>query len=172
MKSRMDVPRPTGRYGWGMLLGLFASLALAGPASVPILTVYKDAQCGCCSKWIDHLAAHGIVAQAVDLEAAALAQIKRAHGVGPQYQSCHTAVTADGLVFEGHVPAPTLARFLAEHPAGGRGLAVPGMPAGSPGMETGNRFTPYQVWQLDADGAGVYEDIRARAAQYAPGTRP
>lgn len=172
MKSTTDVPRPTGCYGWGMLLGLFVSLALAGPVPAPTLRVYKDAQCGCCSKWIDHLAAHGMVAQVVDLDAAALAEIKHAHGVEPQYRSCHTAVTAAGLVVEGHVPAPTLARFLAERPAGGRGLAVPGMPAGSPGMEMGDRFTPYQVWQLDADGAGVYEDIRARATQYAPGARP
>lgn len=172
MKNTKDVPRPTTRYFRGMLLWLSVSLAHAEPAPAPTLTVYKDAQCGCCSKWVDHLAAHGIVAQAVDLDAAALAEVKRAHGVGPQYQSCHTAVTADGLVFEGHVPAPTLARFLAEHPKDGRGLAVPGMPPGSPGMEVGDRFVPYQVWQLEADGARVYEDVRERATQYAPGARP
>ena len=172
MKNAKDVRRPTTRYFRGMLLWLSVSLAHAGPAPAPTLTVYKDAQCGCCSKWVDHLAAHGIAAQAVDLDAAALAEVKRAHGVGPQYQSCHTAVTADGLVFEGHVPAPTLARFLAEHPRGGRGLAVPGMPPGSPGMEVGDRFVPYQVWQLEADGAQVYEDVRERATQYAPGARP
>ncbi len=172
MKSTTDVPRPSGRYFQGMCFWLFVSLAHAGPAPAPTLTLYKDAQCGCCGKWVDHLAAHGIVTRVVDLDATALAEVKRAQGVGPQYQSCHTAVTADGLVFEGHVPAPTLARFLAEHPAGARGLAVPGMPPGSPGMEMGERFAPYQVWKLEADGARVYEEVRERAAQYAPGVRP
>ena len=157
----------------GPALGLILVLGGAAQAAAAPLTVYKDANCGCCAKWVAHLAAHGIAARVVDLDAAALAARKRELGIAPQQQSCHTAVTADGLVFEGHVPATSLARFLAGHPPGARGLAVPGMPPGSPGMEMGDRFEPYTVWQLEADGkASSYEEIRDRTAQYAPDQQP
>ena len=156
----------------GPVVGLIVGLVLGAvvQAAEAPLTVYKDANCGCCAKWVEHLAAHGIAAQVVDLDANALAERKRELGIAPAQQSCHTAVTADGLVFEGHVPATSLARFLAARPAGARGLAVPGMPPGSPGMEMGDRFEPYAVWQLEADGkVSAYEEIRDRAAQYLPG---
>lgn len=157
----------------GPVLGLLLVLAVGGgttQATDAPLTVYKDANCGCCAKWVEHVAAHGIAARVVDLDANALAARKQELGIAPQHQSCHTAVTADGLVFEGHVPATSMTRFLAGHPAGARGLAVPGMPPGSPGMEMGGRFEPYTVWQLEAgDKASAYEEIRDRAAQDAPG---
>ncbi|MFZ5655083.1 MAG: DUF411 domain-containing protein [Pseudomonadota bacterium] len=155
-----------------MVTGLCGGAAAAGSPPAP-LTVYKDANCGCCAKWIEHLDAHGIAARAVDLDTGALAARKRELGIPPRMQSCHTGVTAAGLVFEGHVPATSMARFLADHPPGARGLAVPGMPPGSPGMEMGDRFAPYTVWQLDADGgAAAFEEIEDRGAQYAPGRRP
>lgn len=156
----------------GLVLSVISGLVLGGAAQATEapLTVYKDANCGCCTKWVEHLAAHGVAAQVVDLDANALAARKQELGIAPAQQSCHTAVTADGLVFEGHVPATSLARFLASHPAGARGLAVPGMPPGSPGMEMGDRFVPYTVWQLEADGkVSAYEEVRDRAAQYGPG---
>jgi len=156
----------------GLVVSVILALVLGGAAQAAEapLQVYKDANCGCCAKWVEHLAAHGIAARVVDLDAAALAARKQALGIAPAQQSCHTAVTADGLVFEGHVPATSLARFLAARPAGARGLAVPGMPPGSPGMEMGERFEPYTVWQLDAEGkVSAYEEVRDRAAQYAPG---
>lgn len=155
-----------------LLLGLLLVLTMgaAVQAAEAPLTMYKDANCGCCAKWAEHLAAHGIAVQMVDLDANALAERKRELGISPAQQSCHTAVTADGLVFEGHVPATSMASFLADRPAGARGLAVPGMPPGSPGMEMGDHFEPYTVWQLEDDGkASVYEEIRDRTAQYGPG---
>lgn len=154
-----------------MAMGLFGGIALAGSPEQP-MTVYKDANCGCCAKWIEHLDAHGIAARAVDLDAGALAERKRDLGIPPRMQSCHTGVTADGLIVEGHVPATSMARFLAAHPAGARGLAVPGMPPGSPGMEMGDRFVPYTVWQLGAEGATAFEEIGSREQQYAPGRQP
>lgn len=159
----------------GLVVSVISGLVLGGAAqsAEAPLRVYKDANCGCCTKWVEHLAAHGIAAQVVDLDAAALAARKRELGIAPAQQSCHTGVTAAGLVFEGHVPATSMARFLADHPPGARGLAVPGMPPGSPGMEMGDRFAPYTVWQLDADGgAAAFEEIEDRGAQYAPGRRP
>ncbi|WP_369802079.1 DUF411 domain-containing protein [Microbulbifer sp. Q7] len=75
-------------------------------------------------------------------------------------QSCHTSVSADGYVFEGHIPAKLIRQFLRNPPAGARGLAVPAMPLGSPGMEVGDRFTPYKVLQLNRDGStSVYANI-------------
>ena len=81
-------------------------------------------------------------------------------------RSCHTAVTTDGFVFEGHVPAKYMAKFLENPPKGAIGLAVPGMPMGSPGMEYQNKFMPYQVMQLNKDGStAVYADIDSPEAQ-------
>ena len=162
--------------GMMLAMALAAGLCAGAPARAGAdqpITVYKDANCGCCAKWIEHIHAHGIAARAIDLDAGALAERKRELGIAPQMQSCHTGVTADGLIFEGHVPATSMTRFLAAHPSGARGLAVPGMPPGSPGMEMGDRFVPYTVWQLEADGGvAAFEEIENRGAQYAPGQQP
>lgn len=109
-----------------------AGAAAAKPPPTP-MTVYKDANCGCCTAWIERLRADGrFVVKAVDTPD--LAAIKRRLGVPDTLASCHTGVVA-GLVIEGHVPPADIARLLAARPAGVRGIAVPGMPAGSPGME-------------------------------------
>lgn len=155
-----------------MTAALFGGAALAGPADEQLVTVYKDANCGCCVKWMEHLSAHGLAVRGVDLDAAALAERKRELGIPPRMQSCHTGVTAAGLVFEGHVPATSMARFLADHPPTARGLAVPGMPPGSPGMEMGDHFVSYTVWELAADGETSFEEIERPEQQYAPGRRP
>ena len=77
-------------------------------------------------------------------------------------RSCHTVVTTDGYVFEDHVPAKYMAQFLENPPVQALGLAVPGMPVGSPGMEYQNKFMPYQVMQLNKDGTTqVYADIES-----------
>jgi hypothetical protein len=115
------------------------------------LAVYKSPTCGCCEVWISHLQSHGLksnIQHPDDLNA-----VKDRFRISPQYQSCHTAVSPEGYVFEGHVPAPLITRFLAEKPEGAIGLAVPGMPVGSPGMEMGQRFTPYDVLLLKSDGS-------------------
>ena len=86
--------------------------------------------------------------------------LKQDHGIAPQLQSCHTAITEEGYVFEGHVPVKFVKQFLANPPAGAIGLTVPGMPLGTPGMEMGNRFTPYNVLLIKEDGsAEVYAEI-------------
>ncbi len=97
------------------------------------ITVYRDPDCGCCDKWTQHLrASFGAKIEVIDQpDRSALYQ---KNGMPLNLASCHTAV-ADGLAFEGHVPAADIARFLKDRPAGYKGLAVPGMPNGSPGME-------------------------------------
>ena len=121
-------------------------------------TVYKDANCGCCKDWISHAEDNGLSATAQDVTD--LAVFKERYGVPAEMRSCHTAVTTDGYVFEGHVPAKYVAQFLENPPVQALGLAVPGMPVGSPGMEYQNKFAPYQIMQLNKDGTTeVYADI-------------
>ena len=121
-------------------------------------SVYKDVNCGCCKDWISHAEDNGLGATAHDVADVAL--FKDRYGVPTEMRSCHTAVTTDGYVFEGHVPAKYMAQFLANPPAQALGLSVPGMPVGSPGMEYQNKFEPYQVMQINKDGTTqVYVDI-------------
>ena len=126
--------------------------------------VYKDANCGCCKEWIGHADNHGMSATGEDV--ADLAAIKERFGVPNEMRSCHTTVTTDGYVFEGHVPAKHVAEFLANPPSDAIGLAVPGMPMGSPGMEYQDKFDPYQVMQINKDGSSsVYADIESPQQQ-------
>lgn len=135
----------------------FAALALttgAAPVSPieaapekPTITVYKDPSCGCCKSWIEHLIKHGYRVDAKDTPA--MTEIKRTLGVPDQLSACHTAVV-NGYLIEGHVPAADIARLLKEKPKVA-GLAVPGMPMGSPGME-GPRSQHYQVLSFDKTG--------------------
>ncbi|WP_435951063.1 DUF411 domain-containing protein [Psychrobacter sp. DM8] len=127
-------------------------------------TVYKDANCGCCKEWIGHAEGHGLSATAHDVDDLSL--FKDRYSVPQQMRSCHTTVTTDGYVFEGHVPAKYMAQFLAKPPSGAIGLAVPSMPVGSPGMEYQDKFMPYKVMQLNKDGStAVYADIDSPEAQ-------
>jgi hypothetical protein len=124
------------------------------------LDIYKSPTCGCCELWVEHVETQGFkssVQHPDDLNA-----IKDKFGIKPQYQSCHTAVSADGYVFEGHIPARLVKQFLAEKPENALGLAVPGMPLGSPGMEVDDRITPYDVLLLRKDGTtSVYARVTA-----------
>jgi len=129
------------------------------------LEVLKSPTCACCELWIDHMSDNGFMSQISHPQD--LTQRKLALGIAPQYQSCHTAISQDGYVFEGHVPAHLVAQFLQEKPANALGLAVPGMPLGSPGMEMGDQFQPYDVMMLMKDGsAQVYASITAQDQQY------
>ncbi len=115
-------------------LGAVAGLGAAptpNPAAHPVMTVYKSPTCGCCTKWIDHLRAAGFPVTARDTSD--LDAVKARYGVPRKLISCHTAIVR-GYVIEGHVPADLIARLLAERPRIA-GLAVPGMPANSPGMD-------------------------------------
>ena len=125
--------------------------ALTRGAKTPI-TVYKSPTCGCCGAWIDYINANGFVAQVIQItDQARMDEIKASSGVPVAMRSCHTALVGRYVV-EGHVPADLITRMLRERPAG-RGLAVPGMVTGSPGMETpGVPAQRYDVLLFQQDG--------------------
>ena len=114
----------------------------------PTVAMVKDPGCGCCTKWVAHLKRAGFSATVT--ESAAIDAFKDSKGVPRAARSCHTG-TVDGYVIEGHVPAADIQRLLKERP-NIVGLAVPGMPAGSPGMEVGGRIAPYDVIAFDKSG--------------------
>lgn len=117
----------------------------------PRVLVYKNAACGCCGEWIKHMRANGFQVDARDV--ADVAPIRRQNQVPDALASCHTALVA-GYVIEGHVPAADVWRLLRERPAV-KGLAVPGMVVGSPGMEQGEP-QPYATIAFDARGTRVF----------------
>jgi hypothetical protein len=121
------------------------------------MVVYKSPYCGCCDLWVDHVEEHGYSTATVDLvEYDAQVDKKRDLGVDLDLGSCHTAVIG-GYVVEGHVPAHVIRRLLDEQPPI-RGIAVPGMPIGSPGME-GPGARPYQVIAIARDGSRSVYDV-------------
>lgn len=123
-----------------------------------VLSVFKSPQCGCCGKWVDYMESAGFRAKVNDTND--LDQIKSRYNIPRQLQSCHTAISEEGYIFEGHIPSAEIKRFLEEKPANALGLSVPGMPVGSPGMEMGNKLMPYQVLLLMEDGSTkVYAEI-------------
>jgi hypothetical protein len=123
------------------LMALGGAAAAAGP--VQDIEVYRSPSCGCCEKWVAHLRDAGFRVRVVDLEA--INRMKAKLGVPMDLRSCHTAVVGN-YVIEGHVPAADVRRVLAEKPAV-RGIAVPGMPVGSPGMEGGTpEAYPVVAW--------------------------
>lgn len=141
--------------------GFFASLAVATLArpshaldrfvagtNLPPMTVYKSPSCGCCTKWVDHVRAAGFTVTVHDTDD--VNEVKKTMGVPASLASCHTALVA-GYVIEGHVPADLVKKIATEKPAKIRGLAVGGMPQGSPGMETGHK-EPYDVMAFDRAG--------------------
>lgn len=147
------------------LLGaLTAAWALPGfgRTKPPLVEVWKDVSCGCCHDWIAHLSANGFEVRAHDVGNVA---VRRRLGVPAELGSCHTA-RVDGYVLEGHVPAAEVQRLLRERPQG-LGLVVPGMPIGSPGMDTpayGGRRDAYSVLLVGKDGSTrVYASYTARA---------
>jgi hypothetical protein len=113
----------------------------------PKVAVFKSPTCGCCTKWVEHLRTSGFAPTATNV--GDMTAVKATHHVPAALQSCHTAIVG-GYVIEGHVPAADIRRLLKEHPAIA-GLAVPGMPAGSPGME-GPNAKPYDVVAFDKQG--------------------
>lgn len=118
---------------------------------LPMVAVHKSPSCGCCSAWVDHIKQAGYPVEVIDGEED-LTPLKLALGVPAGHGSCHTAIV-EGYFIEGHVPAEDVARLLAERPDA-RGLTVPGMPVGSPGMEVpSGEVQPYTVFLVNQDGS-------------------
>ena len=130
-----------------ILIMVPVAASLAPGASAPQVNVYKTRTCGCCGKWVEHLKANGFEVNVQEVPSTA--EYRQKYGVPDNLQSCHTA-TVNGYVVEGHVPAREIHRLLKSRPKA-KGLAVPGMPAGSPGME-GSRSDAYSVILFDQDG--------------------
>jgi hypothetical protein len=132
------------------LCGVFpAATAQPAPAANLPVTVYKSPTCGCCAKWNDHMKAAGFAVTSNDLPD--VAPLKNKHGVPLEARSCHTALVG-GYVVEGHVPADVVKKLLRERPAIA-GIAAPGMPVGSPGMEMPDgRKDTYQIVAFDKAG--------------------
>lgn len=136
--------------------GLFAGRVWYAPAQQTsvsnLITVYKTPSCGCCSKWVDHLREDGFEVKVIDRET--LSKVRADLGVPDRLASCHTA-HIDGYAVEGHVPATDIRRLLSERPSA-TGISVPGMTAGSPGMEVEGRSDPYSVILFGPETSSVY----------------
>lgn len=133
---------------WNTVLAV--TLFVPSVAAANAITVYKTATCGCCAAWVRHMEQAGFEMTVHNLNRSELLERKRALGVKPGLSSCHTA-TVEGYVVEGHVPSTDVQRLLDERP-GIAGIAVPGMPVGSPGMEYGQQSEPYNVVAFDDAG--------------------
>ena len=137
----------------GAAVAMIGWLAMAQPhgqgkGTAVDVQVYKQPGCGCCELWAQHMRKAGFrvtVAEAQDVDA-----MKRQNGIPVNLRSCHTSLVG-GYKVEGHVPVDAVKRLLAEKPSVS-GIAVPGMPIGSPGMEAGSRVEPYDVFAFDAQG--------------------
>ena len=146
-----------------LFIGAGATLSLAclpAPARAerPRMTAYRAPSCGCCLSWVQHMRRAGFDVRVVDLQR--LDPVQRGAGVPPELEGCHVAMLGP-YSFSGHVPAAAVRRFLAD-PGTWRGLAVPGMPPGSPGMEVGGRDPQtYEVYAYGQDGRhGVFARAR------------
>jgi hypothetical protein len=141
-------------FGTGLVLAAGPAIVRAqgagASAALPAMTVYKSATCGCCRNWVQHARGAGFPVRVVDTED--LDRVKAELGVPLALQSCHTVVVGAYLI-EGHVPAADVKALLARKPAV-RGLAVPGMPVGAPGMEQGDPrdYDRYDVIAFTAVG--------------------
>ena len=146
-RSTRKIRLSIGFLALAMITGAAAPSSMHEHSKEPVITVYRDPNCGCCTKWIEHLIKHGF--RVKDNKSAEMSGIKRGLGVPERLESCHTGVV-NGYVIEGHVPAADIKRLLKQKPKVA-GLAVPGMPMGSPGME-GPRKDRYEVLSFDKTG--------------------
>ncbi len=136
-------------------IGAAILLAACGQAAQAAeLVMFRDPNCGCCEEWAKHVRS-GLQQEVKVRQDRPMAEVKAEMGVPGELRSCHT-MEVGGYVIEGHVPAREIARLLAERPADVKGLAVAGMPAGSPGMEMGDFKQPYQVMAFGDFGQRVY----------------
>src|SRR5512139_2784654 len=147
--------RVTGVSRRSFMLAALAALWVGAPDApaqgMPRVVVYKNAACGCCGEWVRHMRANGFRVETQEVDD--VTPVRRGSGVPDALASCHTALVG-GYAIEGHVPAADVWRLLRERPAV-RGLAVPGMVVGSPGMEQGTP-QPYATIAFDARGTRVF----------------
>ncbi len=134
-----------------LLLAAIAAAALPALAEEQKNQVFKSESCQCCVKWMAHMMKSGFVLEGKDISSSERTRMRAHFGIPPELAACHTAVIG-GYIIEGHVPAEDVKRLLAEKPDA-KGLAVSGMPAGSPGMEMEDGTTePYDVLLMKKDG--------------------
>jgi len=123
------------------------------------MTVYRSPTCGCCGVWVDHAQKHGFKIE--DIKTNEMEALKQKHNIPQELASCHTAII-DGYVMEGHIPADDIKRFLAKKPDNMVGLAVPGMPIGTPGMEARDIKQPFQVLAFNDKGeVEIFNDYQS-----------
>ena len=161
-RRNIAVARPIWVLIAGTTLLWGAVSALAGQTG----QVWRTPSCGCCKAWVDHMQSKGFDLTITDMPTTELGQKKIALGVGGALTSCHTAAIG-GYTIEGHVPAEDVERLLIEKPEA-IGLSVPGMPAGSPGMEMGERHDAFDVLLVNKDGTS---SVFAHHAAPVPGGR-
>lgn len=131
-------------------LALIGAVAAQQKPAGPLVEVFKSPTCGCCSQWVEHMRKAGFIVRTTDIHD--LSQVKKSRGIPTEVQSCHTAIVS-GYVVEGHVPPADVHRMLKEKPAIA-GIAVGGMPIGSPGMESPYvKAESYNVMSFDKNGA-------------------
>ena len=138
------------------LVFLLTAVFFTGPTSMTLanednltLTVHKTPFCGCCKKWIKHAREAGI--NVIEKDHQNLNAIKREYKINPKHQSCHTSISKDGYIFEGHIHADVIKKYLENPSENSKGLSVPGMPIGSPGMEMDGRLDDYVVLTMFVD---------------------
>ncbi|NDD11907.1 MAG: DUF411 domain-containing protein [Betaproteobacteria bacterium] len=144
MMRRQVLVRSAGALAMSFLSGVPALAA----TPLPPVEVFKNPSCGCCGAWVDHLKQAGFQVKVTEVSDTAV--VRKQHGLAEKFGSCHTAIVA-GYVIEGHVPAKEIKRLLVSRITA-LGLAVPGMPVGSPGMESGGHQDAYQVLLIDKQG--------------------
>ncbi|MBF2056968.1 MAG: DUF411 domain-containing protein [Cyanobacterium sp. T60_A2020_053] len=113
------------------------------------ITVYRSPSCGCCGQWISHMKKHGF--EVTDIKTNDIDAIKQKNNLPPELASCHTSII-NGYVMEGHIPADDIKKFLTQKPKNMKGLAVAGMPIGSPGMESDKMKQPFAVLSFNRQG--------------------
>ncbi|HET7678922.1 MAG TPA: DUF411 domain-containing protein [Xanthobacteraceae bacterium] len=133
----------------GLLAAAIPAAACAKPAKAAELKIYKSPYCGCCGAWVDHVQASGLPTIVQDMDD--VTPVADRLGVPDAMRSCHTAEIG-GYFVEGHVPVTDIRKLLIERPKA-RGIAVPGMPIGSPGMEQGERREAFDTMLVLSDGS-------------------
>ncbi len=153
MQSSLTISRRTLLAGLMTAPVAFSSGAVSATGTLPKMVVTKDPDCDCCSGWVDHVRGAGFEVDVI--ESPEVNRLKARLGVPQALASCHTAEIG-GYVIEGHVPAAAIKRLLADKPQA-KGLAVPGMPTGSPGMEVeGMEPDTYEVVLFGPSGERTY----------------